>query len=133
MQDISEAPVICVRNLTKRYGAYTAVADISFEVQRGEIFGIVGPNGAGKTSVVEAVMGLRGPFAGEVRVLGLDPHQQRKEVAEHIGIQLQEAELPHRLKVWELLDLFSSFYRKRVPYVPLLKTWGIWEKRVQPL
>jgi ABC-2 type transport system ATP-binding protein len=129
MQDVSAAPVISVHNLTKRYGSYVAVADISFEVQRGEIFGIVGPNGAGKTSAVESLMGLRWPFAGEVRVLGLDPHQQRKQLAERIGIQLQEAELPHRLKVWELLDLFASFYQKSVPYAPLLETWGIWEKR----
>lgn len=67
-----QSPVITVRNLTKRYGNYTAVDNISFEVRRGEIFGIVGPNGAGKTSAVESIMGLRWPFEGEVRVLGLD-------------------------------------------------------------
>ncbi len=122
-------PIITVRNLTKRYGNYTAVDDISFEVQRGEIFGIVGPNGAGKTSAIESVMGVRWPFEGEVRVAGLDPHKQRTQLAERIGIQLQEAELPSRLKVWELLTLFASFYQKSVPYEPLLKTWGIWDKR----
>ncbi len=122
-------PVITVRHLVKRYGDFVAVNDISFEVQRGEIFGIVGPNGAGKTSAVESVMGVRWPFEGEVRVAGLDPHKQRTQLAERIGIQLQEAELPARLKVWELLDLFASFYQKSVPYEPLLKTWGIWEKR----
>ena len=121
--------VIEVRNLTKKYGDYTAVDGISFSVKRGEIFGIVGPNGAGKTSTVEAVMGLRWPYEGSVSVLGLDPHRQRKEVSERIGIQLQEAKLPDRLKVWELLDLFASFYPKSVPYEPLLKEWGIWEKR----
>lgn len=124
-----QSPVITVRNLTKRYGNYTAVDDISFEVQRGEIFGIVGPNGAGKTSAIESIMGLRWPFEGEVRVLGLDPHHQRRQLAERIGIQLQEAELPPRLKVWELLNLFASFYQKTVPYEPLLKAWGVWEKR----
>ena len=125
----ARAPVITVRNLTKRYGAFTAVAGVSFDVLRGEIFGIVGPNGAGKTSVVESVMGLRWPFDGEVRVLGLDPHRQRKQLAERVGVQLQAAELPHRLKVWELLDLFASFYQRTVPYAPLLETWGLWEKR----
>lgn len=124
-----QSPVITVRNLTKRYGNYTAVDDISFEVQRGEIFGIVGPNGAGKTSAIESIMGLRWPFEGEVRVLGLDPHHQRRQLAERIGIQLQEAELPPRLKVWELLNLFASFYQNTVPYEPLLKAWGVWEKR----
>lgn len=125
----TQSPIISVCNLTKRYGNYVAVDDISFEVRRGEIFGIVGPNGAGKTSALESIMGLRWPFEGEVRVLGLDPHRQRTQLAERIGIQLQEAELPHRLKVWEILDLFASFYQKSVPYEPLLKTWGIWEKR----
>ncbi len=122
-------PVITVQHLTKRYGSFVAVDDISFAVQQGEIFGIVGPNGAGKTSAVETIMGLRWPFEGTVRVLEMDPHQQRKELAERIGIQLQEAELPHRLKVWELMELFSGFYRKSIPYPPLLETWGIWEKR----
>ncbi len=121
--------IISVRHLTKRYGSYTAVDDISFDVRRGEIFGIVGPNGAGKTSAIESIMGVRWPFEGEVRVAGLDPHKQRTQLAERIGIQLQEAELPPRLKVWELLDLFASFYQKSVPYEPLLKTWGIWDKR----
>ncbi len=123
------AAVISVRNLTKRYADFLAVDDISFDVQQGEIFGIVGPNGAGKTSAVETIMGLRWPYEGTVRVLGMDPHSQRKALSERIGIQLQEAELPHRLKVWELIDLFSSFYRTTIPWEPLLHTWGIWEKR----
>jgi ABC-2 type transport system ATP-binding protein len=122
-------PVITVEHLTKRYDTFVAVDDISFMVQRGEIFGIVGPNGAGKTSAVETVMGLRWPSEGTVRVLGMDPHKQRSELAERIGIQLQEAELPHRLTVWELVDLFAGFYRKSAPARPLLETWGIWEKR----
>ena len=69
---MDEAPVISVHHLTKRYAYFVAVNDISFEVQPGDIFGIVGPNGAGKTSARESVMGLRWPYAGEVRVLGLD-------------------------------------------------------------
>ena len=122
-------PVITVQHLTKRYDDFVAVDDISFEVQQGEIFGIVGPNGAGKTSAVETIMGLRWPFEGTLRVLGVDPHKQRKQLAERIGIQLQQAELPHRLKVWELVDLFASFYPTTVPARPLLETWGIGEKR----
>ena len=112
-----QSPVITVRHLTKRYGDDVAVNDISFEVRKGEIFGIVGPNGAGQTSAVEAIMGLRVPFEGEVRVLGMDPQRQRTQVAERIGIQLQEAQLPFRLKVWEILDLFSSFFHKTVVLV----------------
>ncbi len=125
---MNTSPIISVRNLTKRYDDFVAVDRISFEVQPGEIFGIVGPNGAGKTSAIESIMGLR-PFEGEVRVLGIDPYHQRKQLAERIGMQLQEAQLPLRLKAREILDLFSSFYRKTVPYEPLLRTWGLWEKR----
>ena len=132
MNRTTQSPIITVGSLTKRYGDYIAVNDISFEVRQGEIFGIVGPNGAGKTSAIESVMGLRGPFEGEVRVLGMDPQRQRTQVAERIGVQLQEAQLPPRLKVWEILDLFSSFFQKTVPYEPLLKTWGIWDKRDDP-
>ena len=132
MNRTTQSPVITVRHLTKRYGDAVAVNDISFEVLKGEIFGIVGPNGAGKTSALESIMGLRVPFEGEVRVLGMDPQRQRTQVAERIGIQLQEAQLPFRLKVWEILDLFSSFFQKTVPYEPLLKTWGIWDKRDDP-
>ncbi|MEM7798716.1 MAG: ATP-binding cassette domain-containing protein [Chloroflexota bacterium] len=102
-------PVITVHNLVKRYADFVAVRDISFEVYRGEIFGIVGPNGSGKTSTVESVMGLRWPFEGDIRVLGFDPHRDREALSEKIGIQLQEAQLPSRLKVWEIIELFSSF------------------------
>ena len=57
------------------------------------------------------------------------PHRERTQLAERIGMQVQQAELPRRLKVRELLDLFASFYQHAVPYESLLKTWGLWEKR----
>lgn len=121
--------VIETRHLSKRYGDFRAVDDISLSVRRGEIFGIVGPNGAGKTSTVESLIGLRWPYEGEVSVLGLHPHRQRMQLAQRIGIQLQQAQLPERLRVWEMLDLFSAFYTRSVPYVPLLETWGLADKR----
>lgn len=121
--------VIDVQHLHKTYGQYTAVQDVSFSVQQGEIFGIIGPNGAGKTTTVEAVIGLRQPTGGHIRVLGLDPHADRRAVSQRIGIQLQQAQLPERMKVWEALDLFSSFYAKTVPWEPLLEAWGLAEKR----
>lgn len=121
--------VITVNNLRKTYGNYVAVNNISFNVERGEIFGVAGPNGAGKSSMVETVMGLRERNGGTVSVLGLDPKTQRSTVAQQVGIQLQSAELPQRMKVWEALDLYSSFYDKTVPWEPLLDTWGLSEKR----
>jgi ABC-2 type transport system ATP-binding protein len=106
-----------------------AVDDISFNVSRGEIFGIVGPNGAGKTTTVECAMGLRRPDSGTVRVLGLDPQSRRRQLGQRIGVQLQQAALPDRLKVWEALDLFSSFYADTRSWEPLVVQWGLSQKR----
>ncbi len=96
--------IIEVEGLRKAYGRTVAVDDISFTVNRGEIFGILGPNGAGKTTTVEAVAGLRNPDAGRLRVLGLDPQHQGPELRQRLGSQLQQAALPERIKVWEALE-----------------------------
>ena len=121
--------VIEVQNLRKQYGTTIAADDISFNVQQGEIFCIVGPNGAGKSTTVESIMGLRQPDRGTIRVLGLDPQKDEQELRQRIGIQLQEAALPERLKVWEALDLYSAFYHKTVSWEKLLDDWGLTEKR----
>lgn len=121
--------VIEVKHLTKTYGETIAVNDISFVVERGEIFCIVGPNGAGKTTTVETLMGLRKPDRGAVSVLGLDPQRQRAALAQRVGVQLQEANLPERIKVWEALDMFAAFYGRTIPWEPLLAQWGLAEKR----
>ena len=117
--------VIDVRNLRKRYGALTAVEDVSFSVQDGEIFGLVGPNGAGKTTTVECIEGMRTPDGGSVRVLGLDPHRDRAAVRLAVGIQLQESRLPDRMKVREALDLYSSFYPHPADARELLDELGL--------
>jgi ABC-2 type transport system ATP-binding protein len=122
-------PVITVQNLHKAYDGVTAVADISFNVNEGEIFGIIGPNGAGKTTTIESLIGLRQPDGGSVSVLGLDPQTEARQLGNRIGTQLQEAALPDRMKVWEALDLYASFYEKTVPWQPLLEQWGLAEKR----
>jgi ABC-2 type transport system ATP-binding protein len=103
--------VIDVQNLHKTYGDTVAVDDVSFTVREGEIFGILGPNGAGKTTTVECVEGLRRPDRGAISVLGLDPQRDRAELTEGLGVQLQDGELPARLKVGEALALYASFYR----------------------
>src|SRR5215470_4908263 len=103
--------VIEVRGLRKEYGDTVAVDDVSFAVQEGEVFGILGPNGAGKTTTVECVGGLRKPDGGEISVLGLDPLRDRAELTQLLGAQLQESQLPDKLRVTEALDLYSSFYQ----------------------
>jgi len=120
--------VIEVEQLRKVYGPTVAVADVSFQVQRGEIFGIIGPNGAGKTTTIECVEGQRQPDSGRVRVLGLDPSARHSPLRERIGVQLQAAALPPRIKVWEAVDLFASFYPRPVSGRALLEQLGLTEK-----
>jgi len=121
--------VIEVSNLTKRYGDRVAVDGVSFRVEQGEIFAILGPNGAGKTTSVESISGLRTPDGGSISVLGLDPRRDRDELREVLGVQLQESELPAKLKVREALDLYAAFYRTPANPDALLEGLGLVEKR----
>ena len=121
--------IIEVSNLRKRYGDKVAVDDVSFTVERGEIFGILGPNGAGKTTTVECVTGLRTPDSGSLSVLGLHPRRDRAQLRERVGVQLQESALPDQLRVWEALDLYSSFYASPASVDGLIDDLGLAEKR----
>lgn len=122
-------PVIEVESLFKRYGDLLAVDDVTFSVEEGEIFGILGPNGAGKSTTVESIAGLRKPDSGKISVLGLDPRRDGAEIKQRLGVQLQESQLPDRIKVWEALDLYSSFYRSPAHWPDLIETLGLAGKR----
>src|ERR1700680_5227482 len=113
-------PVIEVNHLQKRYRDHIAVHDVSFTVERGEIFGILGPNGAGKTTTVECIEGLRTPDRGRIRVLGLDPRTDAAELHQQLGAHVQESALPERIEVGEALELYSSFYRTPADWVELM-------------
>jgi ABC-2 type transport system ATP-binding protein len=121
--------IVQVDGLRKVYGATVAVEDVSFDVKEGEIFGMVGPNGAGKTTTIECLEGLRRPDAGTIRVLGLDPQNDGNTLRLRTGMQLQQSNLPDRLRVWEAVDLYSSFYPKAVDWQELLAALGLEEKR----
>jgi len=122
-------PIVKVEQLRKTYGETVAVDEVSFEVQEGEIFGMVGPNGAGKTTTIECLEGLRKPDQGKVRVLSLDPQRDSQSLRTRTGMQLQQSNLPERMKVWEALDLYSSFYPKAADWKELLVQLGLEEKR----
>jgi ABC-2 type transport system ATP-binding protein len=118
-----------VSDLVKRYGDRTAVDGVSFTVEEGEIFAILGPNGAGKTTTVESISGLRTPDSGTIRVLGLDPLRDRKELHRVVGVQLQETELQDQIRVGEALDLYASFYAQPRDRDQLLDDLGLRDKR----
>jgi ABC-2 type transport system ATP-binding protein len=122
--------VIQVSGIRKTYGATVAVDEVSFEVNEGEIFGLIGPNGAGKTTTMECVEGLRTPDRGAVSILGLDPFRDVYKLQERLGVQLQQAQLQKRIKVWEAVHLWSSLYgRKTAAGDRLLERLGLADKR----
>ena len=123
-------PVIQVVGVRKTYGATVAVDEVSFEVKDGEIFGLIGPNGAGKTTTMECIEGLHKPDRGSISVLGLDPFRDVYKLQDRIGVQLQQAQLQKRIKVWEAADLWASLYQKKaIDAERLLKQLGLTEKR----
>lgn len=113
--------VISVKKLSKKYGKNKAVNSISFNVKRGEIFGLLGENGAGKTTTLEMIEGLRKPSSGEIVVLDCDIRHKLACVKEKIGVQLQSSAYYADLTLKEILDLFGSFYQRNLPATKLLK------------
>jgi ABC-2 type transport system ATP-binding protein len=105
---IDDAIEVC--GLTVRYDDVVAVDNLSFSAEQGEIVALLGPNGAGKTSTVETLEGFRRPYSGTVRVLGLDPVADHRELTRHIGIMLQEGGVYTAMRPLEVLRLFSAYY-----------------------
>src|ERR1051325_829510 len=127
---MSSGAVIRVSSIRKTYGKTVAVEDVSFEVNDGEIFGLIGPNGAGKTTTMECVEGIRRPNSGSISVLGLDPIRDVYALQERIGVQLQQAQLQKRIKVWEAMRLWGSLYKRPISVGDhLLEELGLAEKR----
>lgn len=102
--------VIETNKLTKRFGTFTAVDHISFEVGEGEIFGFLGANGAGKTTAMRMLCGLSVPTSGEARVAGFDVYRETEQIKRHIGYMSQKFSLYGDLKVWENIRLFGGIY-----------------------
>ena len=121
--------VIQVSGIRKTYGTTVAVSEVSFEVSEGEIFGLIGPNGAGKTTTMECVEGVRRPDRGAILILGLDPFRDVYQLQDRIGVQLQQAQLQKRIKVWEAVDLWASLYSNPVDGDQLLEQLGLATKR----
>ncbi|GAA1192270.1 ABC transporter ATP-binding protein [Brevibacterium paucivorans] len=120
--------VVSCATVSRNFGSFTALEDVSFKVREGEIFGVVGPNGAGKTTLLNCLEGLDRPSSGHVEVLGCDPIKDQHSLAQQIGVQLQSAALPPRLTVQDALELYSALYERPRPWRELLKDLGIKDK-----
>lgn len=116
---MTEEMIIDIHNLTKKFGNFTAVDQITFSVKKGEIFGFLGANGAGKTTAMRILCGLSKPTSGTGTVMGFDVRTQSEEIKKHIGYMSQRFSLYEDLKVWENIRLFAGIY-------------GIPEKEIEP-
>jgi ABC-2 type transport system ATP-binding protein len=121
-------PIIAVRDLVKKYGDFTAVNGLSFDVEEGEIFGLLGPNGAGKTTTLEIIETLRAKTSGSVMVDGKDLDKQPNEIKKVIGVQLQASGFYPNLNLRELIELFAGLYNVKTDPMQLLSSVNLEEK-----
>lgn len=124
-----EQAIIQVEHLNLTYRNVRAVRDVTFSVKPGEVLAVIGQNGSGKTSTVECIEGLRKAESGLVRVFGKDPWQHRGEIYKKMGVLLQEAEYPLKIRVEELCRLFASFYERPADWELLLSQLELSDKR----
>ena len=108
--EVSPNSMVSVQGMTRRYGKVVAVEDVTFEVQRGEMFGLIGPDGAGKTTTLRVILGLLVPHAGTVRTCGLEPVRQGPELSRQIGYLSQRFSLYGDLTVDENISFFASIH-----------------------
>jgi len=122
---MSEAPqaAIQVRNLTRRFGEFVAVDDLTFDVRAGEIFGFLGPNGAGKTTTIKMLTGLLKPSAGHGMVAGFRLPEERSQVRSRIGYMSQKFSLYDDLTVGENIELFAGLYGVTGPRFQARRSW----------
>ena len=123
-----ENAIITIKGLVKNYGTFEAVKGISFDVYKGEIFGLLGQNGAGKSTTLEIIETLREKTSGSVTVNGFDLDRQTDEIKKIIGVQLQTSGFYPNLKLLELLELFAGLYNREVQPMELLKLVNLEEK-----
>lgn len=118
-------PAVSVRNLTKSFSGRRAVDDLSFDVQKGEVFALLGHNGAGKSTTIDLILGLKTPDGGSAKILGMDAAQNRKQVFERVGVQLQHTQYQTNITVEEACIEYASLYADPADYPKLLEQFGL--------
>lgn len=116
---------ITMTNVQKKFGNKTVVNDLSFEVERGEVFGLLGHNGAGKSTSIDMILGLKEPDSGEALIFGKKASKNRKEVFEKVGVQLQQTQYPSSMRVDEACMEYGSLYKNPADYNELLEKFGL--------
>jgi ABC-2 type transport system ATP-binding protein len=122
---VSIAPAVEIDDLVKRYRANTAVAGLTLRAERGKVTAILGPNGAGKTTTIEICEGYRRPDSGSVRVLGLDPVADARQLRPKVGVMLQSGGVPTTARAAEYLRVMASFYARPLDPAELLGVLGL--------
>ena len=105
-----DEPSVSVRNLTKSFGTRKVVDDLSFDVQKGEVFALLGHNGAGKSTTIDLILGLKAADGGSAKILGMDAARNRKQVFEQVGVQLQNTQYQPNITVEEACIEYASLY-----------------------
>lgn len=116
---------IQVKNLTKSFSGRKEINDLSFEVNKGEVFALLGHNGAGKSATIDLILGLKSPDEGNATILGMDAAKHRKKVFEKVGVQLQHTEYQNMMTVEEACMEYASLYKKPSDYKALLHSFGL--------
>ena len=119
---------IQISGLSKSYDGKKVIENLSFSVAAGEVYGLLGANGAGKSTAIECILGTKKADSGTVRILGLDPRTERKQLFEQVGVQFQESNYPDRIRVKELCEETACLYRQPMAYGELLHKFGLADK-----
>lgn len=120
--------IVSVKQLKKSYGNITAVDGITFDVEKGSIFGLLGHNGAGKSTTIECVLGTKSFEQGEITVFSQNPMKNRRHLFQRVGVQFQNAAYQYKIKVKEICEINHSLYKKPSDWKAMLEEFGLADK-----